>query len=110
MIVNVGVGRIMLGRLLEGLERFGWITPFHVDASNLDPALCQRGCQLHRLLKVDLGAIGISDQEPTAVISSGTISVMEKTDLKVPRRLSASALPESHDIPCSMDSFTRLYE
>jgi hypothetical protein len=93
VIVDVGVGRIMLDRFLESLERFWWVASFHVDTSNLYQALRQRGYQLQRLLKVGFGAIGISNQEPTTVLSPGAIRVMEKTDLKVPRRLSASALP-----------------
>jgi hypothetical protein len=64
----------MLGGFIKGLERFRCVTPFHVHAGNLDPGLCQRGYQLERLLKICFGAIGVSNQEPTAVLSSGTIS------------------------------------
>lgn len=60
----------MLDRLFEGPERFGCITLLHVDAGNLDPALSQRGYQPHRLLKVGLGTVGISNQEPMIVLSS----------------------------------------
>ena len=44
VIVDIRVGRILLLRLLEGFERFCRVALFHVDASNLDPTLSQRGC------------------------------------------------------------------
>jgi hypothetical protein len=111
VIVNVRVRGVMLRRLLEGFERFCWIALFHIDTRNLDPTLSQRGYQPHRLLKVNFGTIGVSDQEPTTVfLVPIQRRIIRKTDLKVPRRLSASALPSSHDTPCSTASITKLNE
>jgi hypothetical protein len=63
MVVNVGVGRIVLDRLLECLSRFLHVALLHVYACNLDPALGKRWNQLQRFLEVILGTIGVSHKE-----------------------------------------------
>jgi hypothetical protein len=113
VIVDVRVRHVMFHRLLKGFERFCCVALLHVDAGDLNPALGQRGYQPYRLLEVGLGAIGVSDQKPITVYLvpiQYQWRIIGRTDLKVPRRLSASALPSSHEIPWSMASLTKLNE
>jgi hypothetical protein len=78
VIVNVGVGRIVLDRLLERFSRFLHIALLHVYACNLDPALGKRWNQLQRFLEVSLGTIGISHKEPGGMFGLGTMQEMEE--------------------------------
>ncbi len=101
----------MLDRLLEGIKRLDYVGLLHVYARNLDPTLGQRWYQLHRFFEISLGTIGISGKEPVNKESWYDAETRGgRTDLKVPLRLSASALPTSHDIPCSIASLIRLSE
>jgi hypothetical protein len=66
VIINVGVGGIVLDCLVEGFKRLGHIALLHVYARNLDPALGQRWYQLHRLFEISFGTISIGGKEPVS--------------------------------------------
>ena len=70
VIVNIGIGGVVLDGFLETLECLRRVTLFHPYACNLDPCLRHGWLELERREEVSLGAVHVRHEElegPTEV-------------------------------------------
>ena len=61
MIIDIRVRGVALDCLLESFECLGRVALLHIYAGDLDPALSQRGLQLHRFFEVNFRTISVPD-------------------------------------------------
>lgn len=110
MVVDIRVVRVVRDSFFEAVEGLLRISLFHVDACHLDQALGERRDERDRCKQILFGVVDITSQEPAHQIRNTALRRKRETDLKVPRKLRASALPTSHETPCSSASDTRVSE